>query len=395
MVPMPQLRALSIIGMLVWCSSSLAFAQGANQSSAQTTADSSAYVEGHITCDDGGVPVRGAAVRLIPLAALLQSDNGKGSSGASGQGQEWPEGTTDFSGYYRLHPVRPGMYIMDARQDGYSNDLKLVRSVLDRFTLDQQKKLLATFPQITVGSAGSVVGDVVLHRAGAISGRVTVDSGGILGKTTVTAALVSSTLIGNADGGPGQKPVDFSLSASTDDRGVYRIAGLPEGEYRVSLHMIEGFWKPVMLPNGRYSGEPVRQGVGDLTVFAPEALTESSARLVHVGDDDELTDVDITIPMRLLHSIAGTVTRGGAPLAGAWLQVQQQGEKPREVPTETASMPDGTYRFDLLPAGTYTIAARYPNPVASERKSVMRKITVQVDDDDITDANVELLIGAP
>jgi hypothetical protein len=50
-------------------------------------------VEGHVTCDDGNVPGRAAAVSLIPLGELVtHGDDGKAVSAPPGV-------TADFNGY--------------------------------------------------------------------------------------------------------------------------------------------------------------------------------------------------------------------------------------------------------------------------------------------------------
>ena len=64
---------------------------------------------------------------------------------------------------------------------------------------DQQKALLLTFPQVLVRASGVAREDAVLRRTGAITGRVTVDSGKTIDPNYVTAALVSSSLLGNLE----------------------------------------------------------------------------------------------------------------------------------------------------------------------------------------------------
>ena len=300
--------------------------------------------------------------------------------------------------------VAPGTYIVDARKDGYSADLKLATQVMGRFSPEDQKKLLGTFSQVTVVPGSALQTDVIIHRAGAISGHVTVDSGGTPGLVSVTATMVSSKLIGSAaEGSANQKPVDYSQSARIDDRGVYRIAGLPSGSCRVGVQLVESFYKVQVGEGGHVDLRPTRSGVAHLSVFAPEALTKEGARLISIGDGDELTDADINIPTRLLHSISGTVTQNGNAIEGALLTVQQQGSEPQDY--DAVSTSDGSYRFDLLPSGSYIITAKYPNPAASNLtatgatgssaapfagKPLVKTTTVQLGDADVSDANIDL-----
>lgn len=340
-------------------------------------------VQGRVTCSDGNVPARGANVQLVPLAGLLpQSGEAKVTRGQDS------ESSTDFNGNYVISPVAAGTYIVDASKAGYSSDFQLVSAVLDRFTLDERKKLLANFPQVTVEAGSMAAENVVIHRGGAIMGRVSVDIGGVPAETSVTAAMVSSDLLGDVEGGGGGKPLNFVKEGRTDDRGVYRIAGLPAGTYRIGVRLNESYYH-VFLSDGKIAVRPTRAGAGELTVFAPDALAESDGKLVKVGDGDEVADIDITIPMRLLHSISGTVTQGGAPLAGAAdVTIFRQGK--RVGTSEAMSLPDGSYRFDLLPAGSYAVKAQYPAGAQSSGRGASGKISVQVSDSDVPDANIDL-----
>jgi hypothetical protein len=354
-------------------------------------------VEGRVICDDGGVPGRGANVRLVPLAGLPANDS------RSTGNEKTADTTADFSGYYVFPTVPAGTYIVDARKSGYSADLNLVMQVLSRFSLDDQKRLLGTFAQVTVVPGSALQADVVIHRAGAISGHITVDGGGTPGQVSVTATMVSSKLIGSAEESTGHKPVDYSGHATVDDRGAYRIAGLPSGTYRVGVQLSESFYEAQVGAGGHVDLRPTRSGVAHLNVFASEALTKDKARLVSIGDGDELADDDINIPTRLLHTISGTVTLNGNALEGALLTVQPQGGEPQDY--ESISTTDGSYRFDLLASGSYTVTAKYPNPATSSLTSIgatgavaaqptgkaaVRTRTVQLLDADVTDANIDM-----
>ena len=341
----------------------------------------SGAITGLVTCSDGNFPARGATVELIPVARLLP---GTRESSASNSATT----TTDFSGSYEIYAVDPGTYIINATFDGYSDDLKLVRSVLDRYSVNDQRTLLAAFPQVTIKPGSNAKKDLVLHRAGSISGHVAVDLGGTAGKTLVTATLVSGSLVGDSLRNSKAKSVSYSQSGVTDDRGNYRIAGLPPGKYRLSTVLKEGFFGLKSGSAEKIVIEPQRSGVAQLTVFAPEALKETAAKTIAVQDGDEITDADITVPARLLHSISGTVTQGGAPTGGVDISLQRQDDSVQDY--ESISMPDGSYRFDLLSPGTYTIRAKPMGPSVSDLRPLLGQVNIQLIDTDVLDANIDL-----
>lgn len=361
-------QAIMLLGVALSICRVSACAQGA-----------SGLVEGRVTCNDGGTPARGASVQLIPLPSLLSDTSGAIPS------LDFPTTTSDFSGGYSLFPVEPGIYIVDATMHGYSDDLRLVLPTLKRYTPEQQKSLLASFPQITVKASGNVRQDLILRRAGTVFGKVFVDTGGSLSEALVTATLIPSEMSGETAGEISGKPLSFSQSSGIDDRGDYRISGLPHGNYRVSVQVSENFFDP------RVEGPQKTQRIGfaDLTVFAPEALAPSDAKLFKVADGDEIGNVDITVPTRLLHSLAGTVTRGGRPVAG--ITVYLEGLDKRVLPTGAVSMADGVYRFDLLPDGDYSLVAK---TYSSGKAISSTRVPVQLHGSDVVDLMIDLETSA-
>lgn len=368
----------------------LALALGSHYLVAQepSRSTSAGVVEGHVLCSDGGTLARGAKVELIPLSSLLPAVDGAKKSPESG---EKVSTTADFDGYYLLSSVKPGLYLVHASSAGYLDDLKLVRAALPRFDLDQQKALLGTFPQITVSAGGSIRKDLVLRRGGTISGRVTVDIGGTVPTTSVEAKMVSSKLIGAAEGSATAKPIEFSVLGTLDDRGVYRIAGLPPGKYRLEVPIRQGFYDFVLGKNGSASIVPARPGIIDMTVYAPEALTPGDAKLIQVDEGDEVSDADITIPRRRLHSIGGTVIKNGNPLSRASISVHRPGDLTLHY--DAVSQDDGSYRFDLLAPGTYTVEAKEANPSSSGLQPTGVSKTVEVGDSDLLEENLDLTTG--
>ena len=332
-------------------------------------------VEGRVTCNDGNVPARAATVQLIPLARLLPD----GSVGG-GSAEDSLTTHTDFSGGYSLSTVAPGAYLVNATMAGYEDNLNLVRASLSRYTPDQQKSMLAAFPQLIVKAGASFHQDLLLRRAGAISGTVSVDAGGI-----VPQAMVKATLVVDAAGQAPAQSSAFSQSASTDDRGVFRIAGLIPGTYRVSVRVVEQFFGAIPGGPQLVTVVPQRTGLADLTVFVPEVLVPSDAKPIRIVGGDELTNVDIAIPTRLLRTLAGTVTRGGQIVANVNLSLEAGG-KPVGV-SSALSMPDGSFEFDLLPDGTYTLIA---STYDSGRKTGSTRIPVLLQGSDIPNLVVDL-----
>jgi hypothetical protein len=334
----------------------------------------SGSVEGRVICNEGGFPARGAIVSLTPLSQLLTDWDSQNPTPGGREGAQ-PAGTaTDFDGYFVIPSVHPGIYVMHVRLAGYSQDFEVIQQVLNRFPPDRRKELLAEFPEVVVPGAGNVRKDVVIRRGASIGGRVGFDSGGVLDRAKVKAVLVSGSLIDGAVRGGAAKPASlWSAFGTTDDRGVYRIAGLPKGKYRIEVEV-------------RETG--IERGSGYLTVFAPEALTEEEAKPIAVDPGDELSDVDISIPLRLFHSVGGTVTRDGIPIAGASVTIQQRGQ---DWSRRFATGSNGTYRIDMLPQGSYVLEAEFP-PAREEThgSSVKRKISVLLGDGDVLDANLDL-----
>jgi len=326
-----------------------------------------------VLCRDGGFPGRDAKVHLIPLSKFFQDSADKNA--------RVPEDSvTDLEGNYVVPSVSPGTYIVNVEKEGYISYIPYFLGGLERYSRDQQKAFLGILPQVTVANGEASRADVTLHRGGAIMGRVNFDDGGPLSKGEITATLVSAH-IGALDMNAERPYIDkyqFELTTTTDDRGFYRLAGLLPGTYRIDAEVREG-----LSPNG-----PEESRVGRIWVYAPDALSESDARLMVLGEGEEISDADITIPMSRLHAIGGLITQQGAPLAGAHVSAHRKGDKAARFAYNAISASDGTYRIDLLPPGTYNIKVEYLQK--SLVRPVKKETTVQSMDGDVADANVDL-----
>ena len=154
--------------------------------------------------------------------------------------------------------------------------------------------------------AGEVRADVdvaLVSGTGSISGVVS-GPGGPLGDVTVTVTGSATPIV--------------TKTLTTGDVGAYTLSGLATpGRYTVTF-ALDGY-------------APVTRAV---------SLTDGPA-----------DGIDVTLG-RSTGSVSGTISAGGKPAAGATI-VLGDGRVDRE--TVSADLPAGGYRFDGLPAGTYTI----------------------------------------
>ncbi len=147
--------------------------------------------------------------------------------------------------------------------------------------------------------------ELSLKLGGVITGRVT-DSGG---RPLVDERVTLNRLDRQGRSQPFYgSPYSFEMYV-TDDRGVYRIYGLPEGRYRVSV----GF----------------AQAPGSVTVtssrsfyprtFHPDTTDESEAKVIELTEGFEATNVDISVAdQKRAYDILGRVVNAdnGQPVAG-------------------------------------------------------------------------------
>ena len=204
----------------------------------------SGVVTGHVYLDDTKAPARKATVYLAPVAEL-QSDLQPESRGGSNVGPVSLIVETQFDGRFTFTHVARGSYYVVATCPGYISPLLALslakaRSKHDRTPLGAnqrvaKEKVLQSMPVLDVKSDLPTDADVVLERGGAVSGTVSYDDYGPAAgiRVEVLARMMS-------DGKETWDPIDstlngtsFTLPVTTDDRGKYRISGLPTGEYVV------------------------------------------------------------------------------------------------------------------------------------------------------------------
>lgn len=319
---------------------------------AKTTLRARVYYE------DTGRSVRRTSVMLMPI---------------EGGGRD-VSGITDNEGNLEIKNVPTGRYYAFINAPGvvspfaYADFRKADRELLD----DPQ----ADFPVIDVNGISDINVQIGARRGGAIGGRITYANGDpaigvkveILRKVEdeyLPVLANMSALIGMYSGGG---------LFQTDDRGVYRMSGLPEGEYIVKVSESASHGNPDTR-NGGYGGgfeSMLFGGSSLLNVFYDNAFDQEKAQKINLQLGQDLSEINIIIPDRELHSIEGKLVaaKDKLPIRNAKLMIKRADDETSEersifpkIPQVVYTDGKGIWRFNELPKGTYKIVAE---PVSSD-----------------------------
>jgi hypothetical protein len=312
------------------------------------TARAAGIVTGRVTV--GGEPAAGVNLVLRKYRSTTPGD-----AGVVGRA------VTDYAGKYRFENVPEGHFA--------------VAPVATAFVQQQQDNSFNNeWPAATVRGGETVENvNLALVPGGVITGKA-VDAEGF----PLTGMYVEIERVGERGQPMAFFPPDFN-SRLIDDRGVYRIYGLPAGSYRVSV------------------GEQglVRTIAGSARTSVPQTWHPSTndiaqARLVEVDAGSETSGVDIRLlPPEKTYRVAGRVVDAatGAGISNVMLGWGKGGYRAfREVDRTDA---DGRFRLDGFPSGVFEIFARSD----SLAEFYCEPVKVEVRDRDVEGVIVRLQRG--
>ncbi|HEX5965203.1 MAG TPA: carboxypeptidase-like regulatory domain-containing protein [Pyrinomonadaceae bacterium] len=394
-----SIRVLLFIALV--CIPSLAVAQ-------RTRPTGQSTISGRVLFADNGRPVRRATVHLLtnlnhPAERTTPANN---------------------RGEFRFSEVAAGSYFVVAEAPGLIHPMSSF--AVTEFGLSTTN-LDADQTRVTVDGKNTTRCEVRALRAGTIKGTMTyVDK-----EPVVNARVVLFRRKG------GTVTPFFSEPVMTNDRGMYRIDGLPEGEYFVSLSAGR---KSANTPDPRgLSGVPM--------AYYPGVRSITEAKPIQVQAGTEVTGINLTIPDEELRQISGVVKwkSSGEVVPGAAVTLRRKDE-----PTVEASIPrmlraitppdagnddflmrdmgllimmfpptldagsDGKFVFEDLPPGAYLLAAyatlQAKKPAKAEqqpdvddggpemmwnldRNIVKREVEITINDEDRNDVTLELSDG--
>ncbi len=182
----------------------------------------------------------------------------------------------------------------------------------------------------------------------------------------------------------------------TDDRGIYRIFGLPAGDYAVSVRPTPGI-EALTAGLRTVTGAEVRQALADVRqsrerrlpglpvgrpagpagpaglspesagrvafapVFYPGTASPSQARLVTLGPGEERTAIDFEVDYVPVARISGAVVAAAGGAARSYVRLVPDSHDTvigqgafRGITTDAT----GAFAFDNVPPGRYVLAAR-------------------------------------
>jgi uncharacterized protein (DUF2141 family) len=238
---------------------------------------------------------------------------------------------------------------------------------------------------ITVSVGGEQTITVIVPRGSVITGMLA-DAGG----QPLPGLRVRALTYRIMPPGGERRLIEVPGSAVvSDDRGVYRIFGLPAAEYAVSVQPgpgAEAYTAGLRTASGaeirqalaevRQSrdrrGSPVSsprpsaaaEAQGRMTfapVFHPGTSSASEARLLSLGPGEERTGADIEIGYVPVARIGGSVIGGGGGASAAYVRLVPD---PADTLADSAAFRGtitdaaGAFGFDNLPPGRYTVTAR-------------------------------------
>lgn len=208
--------------------------------------------------------------------------------------------------------------------------------------------------------------DFALSPGGVITGRV-IDAEGW--------PVIEGTVHCHQLGGPGS--LNGSGPWETDDRGVYRIYGLPAGNYLVSVGVSGG------------GGRHYRQ------TFHPSVTDQARATPVKVAIGEEMTNIDIQLghPEKE-HLISGRIMDGatGQPISGGL--VGYRANIPAGGAIQGSLISDSQGRFEIKNCyqGSYILQA---SSIRSSKEGYYGDPRiVEVVDDDVTEIEIKAYRGA-
>jgi hypothetical protein len=324
-------------------------------------AAASGTVTGHVSYADTNSPARMVRVTLQAVGdvdALRSKDTKRVTSYMQAV-------QTLLDGSFSVRNVSPGTYYVIVSAPGYISPMNLMEQARSDSSVDSatKAKLAAAVPRVTVQANVAANVNVTLERGGAVSGTILYDDGSPASGLDVTLLVRQKDAWGKA---PTLADHVETTSAMTDDRGNYRIGGLPAQKYMVEVVLnLSSYW---MTTDNQGSYGMSTQNSYSISIFSDNKMRAKDAKPFDLNLGEERTDEDIQVPIGKLHSVRGTVTaaRDSHAVNGGKVTLLYPDDK---SPLAEANISrDAEFDFSFVPEGDYLL--HIDNAADTEYKDV-------------------------
>ena len=307
-------------------------------------------IAGRVLTADTGRPVKRARVFV--------AGGGRGARTA----------ITDDQGRYQIGELAAGNYNVSASKAGFVDAV-----------FGQRRPLQPGTPLTLADNQAAAGVDMRLTRGGVVTGRVLDEDGEPLARALVTVQRYQYVR--------GERQLTPAGGDQTDDRGQYRVFGLPPGDYYVSASAsglaevigrgLQQLATGMAAAGAGRGGRGVVGGPGPLgfgatgndaapsgyaPTFYPGVVTPSDAGKVAVGPGQEAGGIDFQIQLVAFATVTGVVA-GADDVAGVLLVPQNSGGLGGLAGLGGAALngraqADGTFSITNVPPGRYLAVAR-------------------------------------
>lgn len=322
----------------------------------ETPPNGTAVVKGQVMAAGTGTPIRRAQVRALSM-------EGRGGGVTS----------TDSEGRYEIKELPAGRYNVTASKGSFVQG-----------SFGQRRPGEPGTPiELADGQTADRV-NFALSRGSVIAGRI-VDDGGEPVSGTMVSAMRYQFMGGSRRLMPGGGE---GSTGRTDDQGMFRLYGLPPGDYYVSANNRNNM---MMVAPGVNNTEPD----GFAPTYYPGTPNLSDASRVTVKAGQEMTGANFALIIARMARIRGrAVSSNGQPVANAMLMLNPaepaMGMNMNMMNAMIAA--DGSFQFANVAPGRYNLSLR-PSGMASASAEI-GMMTVTVGNEDIDNLMLTTAIGA-
>jgi hypothetical protein len=301
-----------------------------------------------VFCEDTNAPARMATITLQPAESVeaLRLENPKPVASYAQAVQ------TLLDGSFSIRNVPPGAYYVIASAPGYASPVNtLLQAEKDPSVDDATKaKLAALIPRVTVQANLPASVNITIERGAALSGTILYDDGTPAGGLHVRLLVRRNDVWIPAPSVPGQQSGAWAM---TDDRGNYRISGLPEQKYiaEVDLELSSSWYSS----DGHGGFGSSSSNVYSIPVYSGNKMRVKDAKPLDLKQGEERAAEDIQIPISRLHTVRGTVTaaQDGHVLNGGRVTLLYSDDKTQV--SEASITSEAEFDFIFVPEGDYLL----------------------------------------